>query len=165
MLSRALAGMLMVAAAVSTTTARGQGDDLQAILELMRSDLNAAKVETIDATMKLSAEEGEKFWPLYRQYEGELGKVSDQRVAVIRELAKVFGTAALDDAKIRDLTRSWLGFQEARLDLWKKYQARFEKELSAERAAQFLQVEHQMALLVDLNIAAEMPLVTTGKPR
>jgi hypothetical protein len=149
---------------LGATRAEAQ-DDLGAILELMRSDLNAAKVETIDSTMKLSAAEGERFWPIYRRYEAELATVSDQRVALVQELLQTFGTEDLDDRKVRDLTKRWLQYHQNRLDLWKKYQGHLEKELSAERAAQFLQIEHQMALLIDINIAAEMPLVTTGAPR
>ena len=42
------------------------------------------------------------------------------------------------------------------------------KAVSPARAAQFLQVEHQMGLFMDLNIAAEMPalrtVIKTGKP-
>ena len=46
---------------------------------------------------------------------------------------------------------------QARLDLWKKYQKKVARALSPARAVQFLQVEHQMSLFIDLNIASEMP--------
>ena len=50
---------------------------------------------------------------------------------------------------------------QARLDLWKKYRKKIAKAVSPARAAQFLQVEHQVALFMDLNIAAEMPPLRT----
>jgi hypothetical protein len=57
---------------------------------------------------------------------------------------------------------------QARLDLWKKYQRKIAKAVSPARAAQFLQVEHQIALFMDLNIAADMPalrmVIKTGQP-
>jgi hypothetical protein len=46
-----------------------------------------------------------------------------------------------------------------RLALWKKYHQRISRAVSPVRGAQFLQVEHQMALFVDLNIASEMPVI------
>jgi hypothetical protein len=51
-----------------------------------------------------------------------------------------------------------------RLSLWKKYQKKISKAVSPMRAAQFLQVEHQMALFIDLSIASEMPVLGGSRP-
>ena len=56
----------------------------------------------------------------------------------------------------------WLANAQERLDLWKKYHQQISFAVSPVRAAQFLQVENQMAIFVDLNIATEMPMV--GSP-
>ncbi|MCX6926644.1 MAG: transcriptional regulator, partial [Verrucomicrobia bacterium] len=112
--------------------------------------------------MKLTGPEAEKFWPVYRNYEKELAAVADRKVAMIREFAPLLFGGKLDDQKANDLAARWLKNTQERLDLWKKYHKQISKAVSPIRAAQFLQVEHQMALLIDLNIAAEMPAV--GKP-
>ncbi len=134
-------------------------DDLRACLEMFRSDANAAKIRTINEVMKLTGPEAEKFWPVYRKYEKELAAVGDRKVALIREFAPLLFGGKLDDKKADELAARWLKNTQERLDLWKKYHARISKAVSPIRAAQFLQVEHQMALLIDLNIAAEMPAV------
>jgi hypothetical protein len=140
-------------------TARGQEEDLQSVLELMRADLNAYKVATINAVMRLSEAEAEKFWPIYRQYELELAAFGDARVGLIREYIEVHSAGTLGEAQAHDLALRWLRQQRQRLELWEEYHRKIEQSMSAERAASFLQIEHQMALFVDLNIAAEMPLV------
>jgi hypothetical protein len=47
----------------------------------------------------------------------------------------------------------------ARLDLLEKYHAKIEKALTPVQAGQFLQIENQLALFIDITIASEMPMV------
>ena len=52
-----------------------------------------------------------------------------------------------------------LALDDDRAKLRKKYWKRFKKALPATLAARFLQLEHQIELLVDLQIASEVPLI------
>ncbi len=136
-------------------------DDLRAVLETLRSDVNSYKVRVINQAMQLTGPEAEKFWPIYRQYEQELGKVADKKVALIREFADRCANGTLDNKAADTIAQQWLKNVEARLDLWKKYHKKIAKAVSPARAAQYLQVENQVALFMDLNIAAEMPALRT----
>jgi hypothetical protein len=49
--------------------------------------------------------------------------------------------------------------EKRRTKLKKKYFKKFEKALSAVVAAKFVQVENQINLLIDLQIASELPLI------
>jgi len=49
--------------------------------------------------------------------------------------------------------------EKKRTKLKKKYFKRFERALSATIAAKFIQVENQINLLIDLQIASELPLI------
>ena len=51
-------------------------DNIYNWLQLYRSDLNTAKVDVINSIMKLSEDDAKKFWPIYREYENELGKLA-----------------------------------------------------------------------------------------
>ncbi|HOC00550.1 MAG TPA: hypothetical protein PKM43_17605 [Verrucomicrobiota bacterium] len=144
-------------ASSAQTPADADSDDLRAVFETFRSDVNAFKVRTLNQAMQMTGPEAERFWPVYRRYEKELAVVADQKVALLREFAERCATDSLDDAAANSIARRWLKNVQARLDLWKKYQKRITKAVSPARAAQFLQVEHQMALFMDLNIAADMP--------
>jgi len=134
-------------------------DDLRATLETFRSDINGFKVRTLNDVMALSPSEADQFWPLYRQYEKDLGVLADRRIGLIREFGQLRMDGALDSAAWDSLAKKWLANAQARVDLWKRYQKRIAKAVSPMRAAQFLQVEHQMALFVDLSIASEMPVL------
>ena len=134
-------------------------DDARAQLEVLRSDFNTTKIHTLNQVMKLTAPEAEKFWPIYRQYEQKLGIVGDRKLALIIEFMAHHKAGTLTDQNSQVLATQWLQNAQDRLDLWKKYQQQISDAVSPIRAAQFLQVENQMAIFVDLNIASEMPIV------
>jgi len=134
-------------------------DDTRAYFEVLRSDFNTTKIRTLNQVMKLTAAEADKFWPLYRNYEKQLAVVGDRKLALIREFFALHQAGALNETNSKELAAKWLANVQDRLDLWKIYYQQISDAVSPIRAAQFLQVENQMALFVDLNIASEMPIV------
>lgn len=137
--------------------------NLEQVLAAFRTDLNASKVATLNRVMKMTPEEAAKFWPIYQQYEKDLAAVGDRRVALIKEFVTLSNEGKLNDANSTELSNGWLQGEQDRLDLWKKYYKEISAAVSPIRAAQFLQVEHQIALLVDINIASAMPQVGAAK--
>lgn len=134
-------------------------DNIYNYLQLLRSDFNSAKVEIINRIMKLSAEDAKKFWPIYREYEGELGTQAIRRAEFIAEFVQAHKDGTFDNARARDMARRWFKVQRARLDLIEKYHGKIEKALSPIQAGQFLQIENQLAIFIDMTIASEMPVV------
>jgi hypothetical protein len=136
-------------------------DDLRAVLETFRSDVNSYKVRVLNQALQLTGPEAEKFWPIYRQYEQELAAVAAKKVALLKEFGERSAKGTFDNEAANKMAQQWLDNVQARLDLWKKYRKKIAKAVSPARAAQFLQVEHQVALFMDLNIAADMPALRT----
>ena len=160
-----LAGVVFASSSLcaQAPTEPTDADEIRGYFELLRSDVSATKIRTINEVMKLTGPEAEKFWPVYRKYEKELTAVAERKLALIRESAPLHFSGRLDDQQAANLAARWLKNTQERLDLWKKYHKQISKAVSPIRAAQFLQVEHQMALFIDLNIAAEMPALGTIK--
>jgi hypothetical protein len=131
--------------------------NLRAYAELLRSDVRAQKSAILTELMEFNETEEAKFWPVYREYERELVKINDERLALIKDYAARY--AALTDAVADRLARGALDVEARRQDLKRKYYERFTSVLSARTAARFLQVENQILLLLDLQIAASLPLV------
>jgi len=128
----------------------------EAYLELLRSDLKANKVAVITAVMDFSDEEADVFWPVYREYELELSKLGDQRVALIKDYAQNFDT--MTDAKAKELVEKSFDLKKKQNDLLKKYFKKLDKVMPTTRAALFAQIENQIQMMVDLQIASELPL-------
>ncbi len=134
-------------------------DEARAYFEVLRSDFNADKIRVLNQMMKLTAAEADKFWPIYRNYEKDLAAVGDRKLALIQEFMAHYRDGTLTDQNSRVMAEQWLQNVQDRLDLWKKYSRQISDAVSPIRAAQFLQVENQMAIFVDLNIASEMPVI------
>jgi hypothetical protein len=124
---------------------------------LLRKDVNADKARLLGTVMQFDAEDAAKFWPIYRDYEAELNKVNDLRVANIQEYARTYNQ--MTDAKADELIKSAMAFQKQRDDLLAKYYERVKQELGAITAARFVQVEHQLLMIIDLKIASSLPVV------
>src|SRR5690349_11836843 len=89
--------------------------NIRAYAELLRSDLRAQKIAIITEVMQFSEAEDAKFWPVYREYEAELAKINDDRMALIKEYADNY--AALTDPVADKLARRALDLEARRQTL------------------------------------------------
>jgi hypothetical protein len=159
-----LALMTFLAALVPATQAAETNDNIYNYLQLLRSDVNSLKVELVNSIMKLSADDAKKFWPIYRDYENELGKLAIDRTELISEFVQAHKDGSFNEEKAKDIGKRWFKSQRTRLDLLEKYHGKIEKALSSVAAGQFLQIENQIGLFIDVAIASEMPVVGS-KPK
>jgi hypothetical protein len=145
----------------STTPAENnQKKNIQAYIELLRSDVRQQKAEIMGSVMELSAADAAKFWPVYTEYDAELTKLNDQRIANIKEYARTY--AQMTDEKADELIKNGMSYQKQRGELLAKYYDRVKQELGGITAARFVQIEHQLLSIIDLRIAAELPIVGAG---
>jgi uncharacterized membrane protein len=126
-------------------------------MEMLRTDVRAEKVAVITEVMAFTEAEGEAFWPVYREYELELAKLFDNRLANIKDYADHF--ESIDDEKADKLITTAFKNSENRKKLQKKYYKKFKKALGAKRAGTFMLLEMQIDTLIDLQIAANLPLI------
>ena len=129
----------------------------EAYIELLRSDVKTKKVAIITEVMQFTNKEAKAFWPVYREYEFELTKLGDLRIELIKDYARNYQT--MTDEKAKELVEKALKLEGKRTKLKKKYFKKFDKVLSSKTVAQFLQLENQINLLIDLQIASELPLI------
>lgn len=134
--------------------------NLSAYAELLRSDIRAQKVAIITEVMGFTEGEDTAFWPIYREYDLEMAKLGDERVALIADYAKNYG-ALTNDVADRLATKA-LELEARRQELKGQVYQKVKKALSPLTAARFLQVENQLLLLVDLQIAASLPIAPTA---
>jgi hypothetical protein len=131
--------------------------NLTAYAELLRSDVRAEKVAIITEVMEFTDAESAAFWPIFRQYDADLARLGDERVDNIEDYAQHY-TEMTDEVADR-LALKALDLESRRQALKAKYYDNLKKALSAKTAARVLQVEQQIQLLIDLQIAASLPVV------
>jgi len=129
----------------------------EAYIELLRSDIRAKKVAIITEVMQFTDAQARAFWPVYREYDLELSKIGDARVELIKDYARYY--EKMTDEKAKELIQRALKLDERTTKLQKKYFEKFDKALPSKTVAKFFQLENQIDLLIDLQIASELPLI------
>jgi len=129
--------------------------DVTGAAEAARADLRADKRDIVKSAMNLNGPEGEKFWPVYRDYEHDLEKINDERIALLKDYAEKHNNLTDKDAK--RICDKYFDLEDQRADLRRYYFDKFSKATSAVTAAKFFQVEHRLDVLTDLQIASAVP--------
>jgi hypothetical protein len=132
--------------------------NLDAYITLLRSDIRAQKAAVIAEVMQFTEAEDAKFWPAYREYEAELAAINDERIALIADYAVSYETLTNESAD--RLAAAALALEGRRHALKSKYYDRIKQLLEPKTAARVLQVENQILLLLDLQIAAALPIAS-----
>lgn len=131
--------------------------NIQAYIGLLRTNVRQQKAEIMGSVMQLSAADAAKFWPIYEQYDAELAKLNDQRVANIQDYANAYDN--MTDEKADELIQKALSYRKQRSELLAKYYGQVKQALGGITAARFVQVEDQLLLIIDLQIDSSLPVV------
>jgi Spy/CpxP family protein refolding chaperone len=126
-------------------------------VELMRKDLRSIRKQLIAANLKLTDTQATKFWPVYDQYIGELVKVNNTKYDLLKEYFNSYGT--LTDEQADNMTKRLLDLDVSVTQLRQKYQPIFRAVLPAQQAATFLQLDRRIAMMIDLQLASQIPLL------
>jgi hypothetical protein len=134
-----------------------QETNIRAFVELLRVDVRTKKTAIFTEIMQFKDIRAAKFWPIYNEYDSELQRLNDQKLAGIQEYAKHFGR--MTDEKADELAVLALELKNKCNDLKKTYYEKVREQPGGIIAARFLQIENQLLMVIDLQIAASLPIV------
>ena len=143
-------------AKASSSGASAEDQNIKEYITLLRKDVRSQKSAVMNQMMQLDTDQSAKFWPIYRDYDAELTKLNDMRVANIADYAKSY--INLTDAKADELVHNAMSYQKQRAELLASYYDKMKDGLGAVTAARFLMVESQMLLIIDLQIDSSLPI-------
>jgi hypothetical protein len=126
-------------------------------ISLLRKDIRAQRKQLIAANMTLTSDEAEKFWPVYDQYVNELVQINNTKYDLIKQFVQSSGSLTAEQAD--NSVKRWLGVDESVAGLRMKYFPMFRKVLSAQNTALFYQLDRRVQLMIDLQLASQLPLV------
>jgi len=148
--------LLALSATLVTSLPRASAQTDQDLIEVARSVVTADRQAVVVATMEFTDAEAKAFWPLYRQYRSDMAKTSDELVNLVLEYAKVYPNVPEEQAKRMLKTYTYL--QQQQVEKRAAHLKKFAKVLPAAKALRFAQVETRLDLLVQLQLAAGVPL-------
>ena len=126
-------------------------------LQLLKKDIRLQRKQIIAANMSLTEPQAEKFWPIYEQYTAELSKIGDTKIALIKEYVTTYDT--ITDQQAESFVNRWAAIDESTNQLRTKYFPIFHQVLSGKSTALFFQMDHRLALMVDLQLTSQMPIL------
>lgn len=146
---------ILAQAAASTTSTTSLDQDIK----MLRADVQSSRKAITAQNMNLTADEATKFWPIYDQYAAEVAKIGDSRVALIKDYAANYDTMTDDQANVfmqraADIDQQFTAVRS-------KYVPMFEKAISAKKTALWYQIDRRLDLLINLQLAGNIPVVDT----
>jgi len=126
-------------------------------MDLLRKDIRSKRKQLIATNLKLTDTEATKFWPVYDQYIVELIAINDRKFSLIQEYADNWGKLTNEQSLL--FTRNWLDMDIAIAQLRQKYVPMVAKVLEGRKTATFFQLDRRIAMMMDLQVSSQMPLV------
>jgi hypothetical protein len=147
--------LIPIAAAQTTEVSAKPLTDAE--IQLARSNVQADKNDIVAHTMQFTAAESSAFWPVYSEYTRDQQAIGNDRVQLIKDYAHNYDS--IDAAKAKDMVQRMINIDNRVAQLRDSYWPKFEKALGAKRAAKFYQVDNRLTMLVNLQLASEIPLI------
>ena len=163
-ISAAIIGTIMLAATPALAQTPAPAETVTqgltaADLEIIRAELRADKRKTTAETLKLTEAEAARFWPVYDKYINELTVINNTKYGLIKEYSENFGKYT-DKQATAFITR-WLAVDTNADKLRSKYVPIVGKVLPGVKSATFFQVDRRLAMLINLGLASQLPILQT----
>lgn len=126
-------------------------------VNLLRKDIRSKRKQLVAANLKLTDTEAAQFWPVYDKYVAELITINDKKFGIIQNYADNWGTMTNDQALL--FSRQWLDLDIQTSQLRQKYVPIVAKVLDGKKTATFFQLDRRIAMMLDLQVSSQMPLV------
>jgi hypothetical protein len=154
LLAAVLAGVLSSVAVEAADT--GAADAPQARPEVLLDAVRANRKALVAVNLELSAEEADRFWPLYDRYQKEIAVSGDRVAAIIEDYSRSFSDLSNDEAL--KLMEAYLAAEAERLQVRRAYLGEFAKVLPGRTVTRFYQIENKMDAVLRYDLAATIPV-------
>lgn len=137
-----------------------QGQALEASsMDVLREQLDLDKRAVVEANLILTEPQAASFWPVYEEYQKELGAIDAQLVKLVNEYGERYVNGSITDAIARRMIGEALALEEAELALRKRTLMKLDGVVPAIEAARYLQIENKIRAVVRFDLADAIPLV------
>ena len=133
-----------------------QFEDDRAV-QLTRSAIQAERQAILATNLELSEKERAIFWPLYEEYRGALELAVNTRVDLLNQYFASYET--LTDQEATALLDKHIAWEKEVLKIRSTYAKKMGKALSGRTVARFFQIENKMDIIVEYELAGEIPLI------
>ncbi len=126
-------------------------------MEILREKIKADKKLVVAANMDLTEAEAKAFWPIYQEYQTKLTKINERMLKLIVNYAENY--KSMTDEIAQKLLKESMAVEKERVTLKEQYFPKFQKVVSAIKAARYFQIENKIQAAVNYELADSIPLV------
>jgi hypothetical protein len=152
-------GKILIAVILVFTGSVSFSQENKSYMEVMRSALKTEKKAMVAGVMDFTQDESDAFWPLYNAYQEKLYAANTKYLNIVNEFAANFDN--MTDEKALDLMNRLNNYEGEVLRLKKTYIKKFSKILPPTKVLRYFQAENKIAVLIDYEMAASIPLLET----
>jgi predicted secreted protein len=145
--------------ATQTTVAEPVGAAELARTQELISAIQTNRQQVMLDTLALNPEQLSKFMPIYEEYQAEMKALMTAGSNLGNRLF-VSDYGGMTDEASKAIRKEAFKLRNDRLALLEKYADKLDKKLPSTKVLQFVQIENKMQVLLDLAVAASVPIVT-----
>jgi hypothetical protein len=151
--------MFMAAALVGVGVLAAAQEKPADNMQIMREKVKADKKLMVAANMQLTESEAKAFWPVYEEYQKDLGAINQRIVKLIESYAADYKANTLTDEKAKKLIDELVAVEKAEVAMKDSYVPKLSKVLPLKKVARYMQIENKVRAMVKYELAGGVPLV------
>lgn len=125
--------------------------------ELSKSVITTQRQAIVSDNLNLSEEQSKVFWPLYRQYGADMDQITDRKLKLMEEYAKMY--QSMTDEQASAVMADYFSIQKDELKAKQKWFGRFSKDLPMKTVTRFFQIEYKLDAIIRAEMTDIIPLV------
>lgn len=126
-------------------------------MEIVREKIRADKKLLVAANMGLTEAEAKGFWPVYEEYQKDLGGLNARMLRLIQDYAKNYN--AMTDETAKKLVGDYLAIEQDRVKLKESYLPKLGQVLPEKKVVRYIQIESKIEAAIRYELADKIPLV------
>lgn len=129
-----------------------------AVLHQQLAQTEARRKIRIEGNMLLSAEEAQRFWPVYEEYRSAVVQVRKRQLDVVVEYANAYNRGNVSPEEAQALLADAMRLESERYRLKREYMRRIASVLGPTRRLRLYQVETRLDAEAQAGVLAQIPL-------
>lgn len=151
--------IVMMAALVGLGVLAAAQDKSADNLQIMKEKVKADKKLLVANNMQLTESEAKAFWPVYEEYQKDLGAINQRIGKLIESYAADYRAKSMTNEKAKKLIDEYVAIEKAEAALKESSVPKLGKVLPPTKVARYLQIENKVRALVKYDLAGDIPLV------
>jgi hypothetical protein len=128
-------------------------------MQILRDKIKADKKLVVAANMDLSESEAKGFWPVYEEFQKDLGLINQRIAKLIDTYAKEYKAQTLTDEDAKALAEELAAVEHTDGALKQSYVPKLLKVLPPKKVLRYLQIENKIRAALKYELAASIPVV------